>query len=47
MVLAAVMPHPINAQIERHTYFCGRCNQTRTYVLQAKLAASKTDSVVI
>jgi ribosomal protein S27AE len=36
MVLAAVTPHPINARMERHTYLCEPCNQTKTYALPAK-----------
>jgi transposase-like protein len=35
MVLAAVTPHPKNDRMERHTYLCAVCNQTRTYVLPA------------
>ena len=33
MVLAVVTPHPISSQLARHTYLCGNCNQTKTYVL--------------
>jgi hypothetical protein len=36
MVLAAITPHPINARMEKHTFLCTQCNQTRTYVLPAK-----------
>jgi len=28
MVLAVIMPHPIAAQLARHTYLCGTCNQS-------------------
>jgi transposase-like protein len=35
MVLATVIPHQINSGMTRHTYVCERCNQTRTYILQA------------
>ena len=35
MVLAAITPHPKNNQMDRHTYLCAICNQTRTYVLPA------------
>jgi transposase-like protein len=36
MVLAAVTPHQIVAQMERHTFLCSPCNQTRTYMLLKK-----------
>ena len=35
MVLAVVIPHPIAVQLARHTYLCGNCNQTKTYILPA------------
>ena len=35
MVLAAITPHPKNDRMDRHTYLCAVCNQTRTYVLPA------------
>jgi hypothetical protein len=35
MVLAAITPHPISPQMERHTYLCATCNQTKTYMLPA------------
>jgi RNase P subunit RPR2 len=33
MVLAAITPHPIAKQMERHTFLCTKCNQTKTYML--------------
>jgi C4-type Zn-finger protein len=33
MVLVVVTPHPIAPEMERHTYLCRPCNQTKTYVL--------------
>lgn len=36
MVLAAVTPHPISTKMERHTFLCTKCNQTKTYMLAAK-----------
>ena len=33
MVLAVVIPHPISSELARHTYLCGNCNQTKTYIL--------------
>jgi hypothetical protein len=33
MVLAVVIPHPVAVQLARHTYLCGNCNQTKTYIL--------------
>jgi hypothetical protein len=33
MTLAAVTPHAVAAQLARHTYLCGTCNQTKTYIL--------------
>ena len=35
MELAAITPHPKNDRMDRHTYLCAVCNQTRTYVLPA------------
>ena len=28
-----VIPHPISSELARHTYLCGTCNQTKTYIL--------------
>jgi Family of unknown function (DUF6300) len=36
MVLAAVMPHQTAIHMERHTFLCANCNQTRTYMLSKK-----------
>jgi hypothetical protein len=36
MVLAAITPHPIAAHMQRHTFLCTKCNQTKTYMLPAK-----------
>jgi hypothetical protein len=36
MILAAITPHPIAAKMERHTFLCVKCNQTKTYMLPAK-----------
>jgi ribosomal protein S27AE len=36
MVLAAITPHPLAPRMQRHTFLCGKCNQTKTYMLQAK-----------
>jgi predicted RNA-binding Zn-ribbon protein involved in translation (DUF1610 family) len=33
MILAAVTPHPIVAAMQRHTFLCTTCNQTKTYML--------------
>lgn len=33
MLLAAVAPHPIATQMQRNTYLCPTCNQTKTYML--------------
>ena len=35
MVLAAITPHPMATRMERRTFLCGKCNQTKTYVLPA------------
>ena len=35
MVLAAITPHPIVKQMERHTFLCYACNQTKSYMLRA------------
>ncbi|MGA2892363.1 MAG: hypothetical protein ABSE22_05795 [Xanthobacteraceae bacterium] len=39
MVLAAITPHPIASHMERHTYLCATCNQTKTYMLPGKSTA--------
>ncbi len=39
MVLAAITPHPIITHMERHTFLCAKCNQTKTYMLQSNRAA--------
>ncbi len=36
MVLAAITPHPIAAHMERHTFLCAKCNQTKTYMLRTE-----------
>jgi hypothetical protein len=36
MILAAITPHPLAAHMERHTFLCTKCNQTKTYMLPAK-----------
>ena len=33
MTLVVITPHPIAPEMERHTYLCRPCNQTKTYVL--------------
>ena len=38
MLLAAITPHPIAAHMERHTFLCAKCNQTKTYMLPSKQA---------
>ena len=40
MVLAVITPHPANARMEKHTFLCAKCNQTRSYALPAKNVAS-------
>ena len=36
MLLAVTIPHPIAVQMQRHTYLCSKCNQSKTYMLQSK-----------
>jgi len=43
MVLAAVTPHPIASHMERHTFLCETCNQTKTYILPAEPAPSTAE----
>jgi len=45
MVLAAITPHPIAAQMERLTFLCATCNQTKTYVLPAAGACDQAGKV--
>jgi len=33
---SVIIPHPITTQMQRHTFLCTTCNQTKTYVLRAK-----------
>ena len=33
-VLAAVTPHLVALQMQRHTFLCAKCNQTKTYMLK-------------
>ena len=35
MVHVAVTPHPIVPDMQRNTFVCYACNQTRTYMLRA------------
>jgi hypothetical protein len=39
LVLVAITPHPIITHMERHTFLCAKCNQTKTYMLQSNRAA--------
>ena len=39
MMQVAITPHPVAPRMWRHTYVCRACNQTRTYMLPAPLAA--------
>jgi len=39
MVLVEITPHPIVTQMERHTFLCAKCNQTKTYMLRPNQAA--------
>jgi len=43
MVLVVVTPHPIAPEMERHTYLCTPCNQTKTYVLPGSDPHSASD----
>jgi predicted RNA-binding Zn-ribbon protein involved in translation (DUF1610 family) len=36
MVLASITRHPIATHMERHTFLCAKCNQTKTYMLPTK-----------
>lgn len=44
MVLAVITPHPANARMEKHTFLCAKCNQTRSYALPAKNMANPEHS---
>jgi hypothetical protein len=41
MVLAAITPHPAAPHLARHTYLCGPCNRTKTYILPAIAPADR------
>lgn len=45
MVLAAITPHPIAVNMERLTFLCATCNQTKTYVLPAAGACDQAGKV--
>jgi hypothetical protein len=36
MVMAAITSHPINTRMERQTFLCANCNQTKTFVVPTK-----------
>jgi hypothetical protein len=38
MVAVAVTPHPMVAGMQRNTFVCYSCNQTRTYMLPVAAA---------
>jgi hypothetical protein len=40
LVLAAITPHPIATQMQRYTFLCSVCNQTKTYMLPATTLAA-------
>ena len=40
MVHVTVTPHPVVPGMQRNTYVCYACNQTRTYMLPAEPAAA-------
>jgi hypothetical protein len=40
MVYVTHLPHPLAPQMQRTTFLCVRCNQTRSYALSAKMAAA-------
>jgi hypothetical protein len=33
MTHVAITPHPVMPRMQRHTFVCYSCNQTRTYML--------------
>jgi hypothetical protein len=41
MTHVAVTPHPMAPGMQRNTFVCYGCNQTRTYMLPAVEAAAK------
>jgi hypothetical protein len=38
MLYVTAMPHPKTPQMQRTTFVCRGCNQTRTYMLSAEMA---------
>jgi hypothetical protein len=42
MVHVAVTPHPMVPTMQRTTFVCYRCNQTRTYMLPVPMVAAET-----
>ena len=43
MVLAVLIPHPAAPELARHTYLCGTCNQTKSYVLPIEPSVARKD----
>lgn len=41
MVYVAVTPHPVVPHMQRTTFVCYACNQTRTYMLPVTEAVAK------
>ena len=39
MIHVAVTPHPVVPRMQRTTFICYGCNETRTYMLPAEAAA--------
>ncbi len=38
MIAVAVTPHPMVPEMQRNTFVCYSCNQTRTYILPVAAA---------
>ncbi len=47
MVLVAITHHPIVTHMERHTFLCAECNQTKTYMLRTNLLSSAAAEGVV
>jgi hypothetical protein len=47
MSLVVITPHPIAADMDRHTYLCRPCNQTKTYVLPGVRGAVAPDKAKV
>jgi hypothetical protein len=47
MIFVTTLPHPRSPQMERTTFVCYSCNQTRSYTLSAPMAQAYKQAAAI